>query len=240
MNQLDGSSEGRGISCESGPALAFKVLTGPVCGSLQFVANALQSADSDANATPSAAGTSATRPGESTVAAPPTGVSQLRQIKRERSDSNDSSDGGDRPTKKSHQCQYCNKLFANSFRLKIHVRVHTGEKPFHCEPCNQAFSDRSNFVKHKQTKTHRQKADLSAAGGTASTLSEQASRLRDGAETAPVEGPPSSGVGGGHPFLVSCRLHMFPVFLFKGAVPPVGVGLKVVPFDLKEHDEMNI
>ena len=88
------------------------------------------------------------------------GTTGLRQIKRDRSTSNDSSEGGDHPAKKKYQCHICNKLFPNSFRLKTHFRVHTGEKPFKCEPCGQAFADRSNYVKHKQTKTHKNKIDL--------------------------------------------------------------------------------
>ena len=92
------------------------------------------------------------------------------QIKRDRSVSDDGQEDGDNPTKKKHQCHICNKLFPNSFRLKTHVRVHTGEKPFKCEPCAQAFADRSNYVKHKQTKTHRNKVEgavgLASSGGS--------------------------------------------------------------------------
>jgi uncharacterized C2H2 Zn-finger protein len=206
--QLDGSSNGPRAGFEPVPKPAFKVLDSANFSSVHFVVSTAEPVESDANSTPSVSGTSARPVSESAV--PPSAVAAaIRQPKRERSDSYESSDGGDPPTKRTHQCHFCNKLFANAFRLKIHVRVHTGEKPFKCEPCNQAFSDRSNFVKHKQTKTHKNKA-AKEEEGNGNTLSVQATRLQEMGES---HGQPqrslSSGGVAGHPALVRISSYCF-------------------------------
>ncbi|XP_058175235.1 zinc finger protein 813-like [Anopheles ziemanni] len=37
------------------------------------------------------------------------------------------------------QCEVCNKQFAFANQLKIHMTLHTGEKPYQCELCNRSF-----------------------------------------------------------------------------------------------------
>ncbi|KAM7343772.1 sugarbabe isoform 2-T2 [Cochliomyia hominivorax] len=55
---------------------------------------------------------------------------------------------------KPHQCHLCEKRFSRAENLKIHIRSHSGEKPYICtfEGCNKAYSNSSDRFKH--TRTH--------------------------------------------------------------------------------------
>uniref|UniRef100_A0A9L0RRT9 Zinc finger protein GLIS2 n=1 Tax=Equus caballus TaxID=9796 RepID=A0A9L0RRT9_HORSE len=55
---------------------------------------------------------------------------------------------------KPHRCPTCSKSFSRLENLKIHNRSHTGEKPYVCpyEGCNKRYSNSSDRFKH--TRTH--------------------------------------------------------------------------------------
>ncbi|XP_033838783.1 zinc finger and BTB domain-containing protein 41 [Periophthalmus magnuspinnatus] len=53
-------------------------------------------------------------------------------------------------SKKTLKCPKCDKVFDRAAKYESHTRVHTGEKPFQCEICQQCYSTKSNLTVHKK------------------------------------------------------------------------------------------
>ena len=55
---------------------------------------------------------------------------------------------------KLYHCEYCDKAFNQKRNYDNHVRaVHTGEKPFSCELCEKAYSSSSSLSDHMRVHT---------------------------------------------------------------------------------------
>ncbi|XP_018419133.1 PREDICTED: sal-like protein 1 isoform X2 [Nanorana parkeri] len=59
-----------------------------------------------------------------------------------------------------HKCRFCAKVFGSDSALQIHLRSHTGERPFKCNICGNRFSTKGNlkvhFQRHKDKYPHIQ------------------------------------------------------------------------------------
>ena len=85
----------------------------------------------------------------------------------------------DSPARKRNVCPFCQMVCAKPSVLDKHIRTHTNERPYPCEPCGFAFKTKSNLYKHCKSRTHSLKVEKGIDSSSADIMAELGDTLRE-------------------------------------------------------------
>ncbi|XP_043989247.1 sal-like protein 1 [Gambusia affinis] len=84
----------------------------------------------------------------------PQSINPNSQLQAASVGSDSSTSSSNTASRLQHVCRFCGKVFSSDSALQIHLRSHTGERPYQCPVCFSRFTTRGNlkvhFLRHRE------------------------------------------------------------------------------------------